>query len=205
MRGWRLTKGHNPSPAHARCRSACAPSPFGRGKRGCFTARRITIQSSNSQASSPCFFAAPGTPSSDLETAAPGKEPRARGTPEVLRTHGPRRLATSRLVEFVSCRKSAKSQGVPRAVFVRFAPHRPRWTDRFRQPPFLPGDRLSTATGPDGRPALLTVPDARHQWGPVTRGLAGRDECGLDRRGKRHISDACLAPGHRSPPRVWRR
>jgi len=102
---WCLTKGHNPSPAHARCRSACAPSPFGRGKRGCFTARRITIQLSNSQASSPCFFAAPGTPSSDLETAAPGKEPRARGTPGVLRTHGPRRLATSRLVE--SCRAAS--------------------------------------------------------------------------------------------------
>ena len=41
-----------------------SPLPLGEGKRGCFTARRITIQLSNSQASSPCFFAAPGTPSS---------------------------------------------------------------------------------------------------------------------------------------------
>ena len=111
--GWVLTRGHNPSPAHARYRSACAPSPFGRGKRGCFTARRITIQLSNSQASSPCFFAAPGTPS--FVFFAPGKEPRARGTPGVLRTHGPRRLATSRLVE--SC--SAASPPNPKASRAR--------------------------------------------------------------------------------------
>src|SRR5690348_13379618 len=46
-------------------------------------------------------------------------------------------------------RKSAKTQGVPRAVFLRFAPLRPRWTYRFR-PPSLCRDTgdLSTAGGP---------------------------------------------------------
>jgi len=42
----------------------------------------------------------------------------AEGTNDDARTHGPRRLATSRPVEIRNCRKSAKPDGVPRAVFL---------------------------------------------------------------------------------------
>jgi len=77
---------------------------------------------------------------------------------------------------------------------MRFAPQRPRWTDRFRQPPFLSGDRLSTASGPDGRPALLTVLAARHQWGQVTRGLAGRDAAAWTAEGSAASPTPALLP-----------
>jgi hypothetical protein len=87
---------------------------------------RSKIQLSNRQASSPVLFLeAPGRPVVFLSMRRRKRTEGARDARGLARTHGPRRLATSRHVESFKCRKSAKSQGVPRAVFVglfRIAP-----------------------------------------------------------------------------------
>jgi len=82
------------------------------------------------------------------------------------RTHGPRHLATSRLAEvrcpsFDGRPQVRQSHGVPRAVFLRFAPHGPRWASIVRRLAFRQG-RQTTA------------------WRPAA--WAGRSACGLDRR-----------------------
>ena len=134
-------------------------------------------------------------------------------------TRGPRRLATSRLVEVLCASPAAlvrakrqsvpqvrQTQGVPRAVFNRLAPHRPRWSHFSRVMPVGAAPRLPTdeamALGRrplTGRPGLPAVRDL----GAQTRraGLDAAWTAGPPHR----ISDARSCPGHRSPPRVWRR
>jgi len=122
------------------------------------------------------FCPAPGRPPS--RPCAPGQEPRARGTPRVrsaltftqvganksTRTHGPRRLATSRLVEVLIVPQVRQTQGVPRAVFLGLLRS-------------APGGLTVSGAAPFGRGAYPPLSVA--QW---PAGLASRDESGLDRR-----------------------
>ncbi len=115
-------------------------------------------------------------------------------------THGPRRLATSRLVEvvlaFARRPQVRQSLGVPRAVFIgllRIAP------GGLTLSGFLPYGRT-----PIHRYLAQTVPSTsdragcRRQWGPRDARTARRDECGLDRRlGK--TSAASPTPPNRPP------
>jgi hypothetical protein len=77
-----------------------------------------------------------------------------------------------------------QSQGVPRAVFGRFAPQRPRWTEPFRQPPLS----LRIARPPIHRSWAQMVPSTsgragcHRQWGRRGARSVRRDGCGLDRR-----------------------
>ena len=120
---------------------------------------------------------------------------------ENARTRGPRCLAASGHAEVCTAfrqvrRKSAKTQGVPRAVFVRFAPLRPRWTYRFRHPSLCedanaypplvgPGRKGEPATGSLNCPPAIAA-------GPGGARTARRDEAAWTAgRGKlRRISDA---------------
>jgi hypothetical protein len=72
-----------------------------------------------------------------------------------------------------------QSQGVPRAVFLRFAPQGPRWTDPFRRPALLP-ERLSTAAGPTR--------------GPVARGWRAGTHAAWTAGPPRRISSASVIP-----------
>jgi hypothetical protein len=133
------------------------------------------------------------------------KVSRARGTPGSGRTRGPSTPRDIEVCRSPNSRKYAVSMA-SRARCFRFAPSRPRWTARFRQPAFpleLAG-RLSTAVGP-GRVRQtcdrLLVPPSR---GPATRGW----RAGTKRLGPPvGIGAASPAPptGHRLPPRVRRR
>ena len=123
---------------------------------------------------------------------------------ENARTHGPRRLATSRLVEVSNNSASPPNPRRPARGVYRFAPQRPRWTDRFRRP-LLTEARLSTALGPNGCTALLTVPaivaggaPRRAAWRAGTRAAwtAGPWASASPPR--------TSFPGHRSPPHVSR-
>src|SRR4029078_8573430 len=131
---------------------------------------------------------------------------------------GPRRLATSRLVEVLcaspftlvraigkASRTSAKPKS-SRARCLRFAPHRPRWSHFSRVMPVGAAPRLPTdeamalgrrpLTGRPGLPAVRELGAQTRRAGPDSAWTAGP----LHR-----ISDARSCPGHRSPPRVWRR
>ena len=159
----------------------------------------------------PVFFAAPGRPSSK-----PLAPQRTEGARDAKGPDGPADLDASRHrglsksggppSPFRATARQAASPPNPRrparGVF-RFAPHRPRWTSHFRHPALLT-ERLSTATGPNG---------AQHIWpcrlppsvGPSDARMARRDEAAWTAGTSRRISDAKEFPGHRSPPRVWRR
>src|SRR6185437_6430638 len=97
-----------------------------------------------------------------------------------------------------------QTQGVPRAVFDRSAPHRPWWTLLSGPPAFaakaFPPLRAPIIAGYPVTGAGNTITVAQRR----AVGTPGRS--GLNRReGKpRRISDAPF-PGHRIPPRVWRR
>ena len=98
------------------------------------------------------------------------------------RTHGPRRLATSRLVEA----DRAASPPVPRRPargVCRFAPHRPRWTylSGDRASPLELAGRLSTAVGPGRRCVSVTAAHGAIT-GPVDARKGAPGRCGLDRR-----------------------
>ncbi len=103
-------------------------------------------------------------------------------------------------------RKSASSQGVPRAVFMRLAPHPPRWSS------VRSGQALTRPDTPPNETRALGRRSSDQRTGlPAVRGLgvrrarrvAGR---GLDRRvGTLPSHLRRPIPGHRSPPRVWRR
>jgi hypothetical protein len=86
----------------------------------------------------------------------------------------------------------------------RFAPRRPRWSSvrhatpsRGRNtPPLGPGNSAGDA---------LTGSPAYRPSGPAACGWARQDRRGLDRRGVMAPHLRRPHPGHRSPPRVWRR
>ena len=144
--------------------------------------------------------------------------PRARGTPRVrgalkftqraqtksTRTRRPRHLAAPRRINgppFGRPPQVRHSQGVPRAVFLRFAPQRPRWTylsDNPRSPCELRGC-LSTAHGPKWRPALLTVPAAIASGVAVAHGRCAGTSAAWTAGQCQRISAATSFPGHRSP------
>ena len=121
------------------------------------------------------------------------------GRLRVLRTHGPRRLATSRHVELSSrCRASEdnRKSAVPwrpaRGV-CRSAPQRPRWTYRFRRPA-LPQASLSTASGPDRRRLNVTIRLRRHH-GATWRAGGAPGRLRLQPPGHRAASPArCHSP-----------
>jgi len=143
---------------------------------------------------------------------SPLKEPRARGTPRVLtdpRTSTPRDIEVCRnpVPAFALARYDGQAASPPnprrpaRGVF-RFAPPRPRWTSRFRHPALLtdayPPLRAQTV------PSTSDRAGCRRQWGPATRGW----RAGTKRLGPPGVYGAASPtprPGHRSPPRVWRR
>ena len=96
------------------------------------------------------FGQAPGPPAVFF-AARPSKK--TEGARDARGPDGPTGLDASRhrgLSKSFKCRKSAKSQGVPRAVFLRLASRRPRWADHFYPPlralgaltPPVPSDRL---------------------------------------------------------------
>jgi len=107
----------------------------------CGALRSRLLVNQTAKAPPPCFYAAPGTPSFLGRSATPGEEPRARGTPGVhigpagLDASRHRGLSKSLCLAFRSGSSDRQSvpqvrqtQGVPRAVFNRLAPHRPRWS-----------------------------------------------------------------------------
>ena len=151
-------------------------------------------------------------------SAAFEQEPRARGTLSGLgalkstqsaqtksaQTHGPRRLATSRLVEAI-VPQVRQSLGVPRAVFIGLLRIAPGGLT-FQATALL---ELAAAYPPllaqVGRRASVTGCRTPPSRGPVTRGRRAGTACGLDRRireTQRRISDA---PDPATAPRpVWR-
>ncbi len=174
------------------------------------------------RAPSPVFFARPRVGPSPGRFALKGFRRRISGKPECRgragrqgseRTRGPRRLATSRLVEVRSrlrsfelrraSRKSAKSDGVPRAVFLgllRIAPggltfQATLLSFRIVRPPihrFRPRSEQATC---DRLPAPAIT-------GPSGARLARRDVCGFNRRALAAHLRCRSFPGHRSPPRI---
>ena len=112
-------------------------------------------------------------------------------------TRGPRRLATSRLVEVLVCSPAAlvrakrqsvpqvrQTQGVPRAVFIGLLPSRPRWSLLIRVCPLGLHRDMSTERNPDRAGPLLTeagqttvasgIPGAQQaRWGSLAAWTAG--------------------------------
>ncbi len=183
-------------------------------------AHALTIHISNSHAPSPVLFGRrrvrplpsnrmPGLPAirhvrcpppSKMNRGRAGRcrvrahsSSRERAQTESAQTHGPRRLATSRLVEADSAASPPVLRRPARGV-CRFAPHRPRWTYLSGDPasPFELAGRLSTAVGPGRRCGPVTGCNATPSRGPVDTRLARRDGAawtagwGIQRR----ISDA---------------
>jgi len=103
-------------------------------------------------------------------------------------------------------RKSAVSMA-SRARCLRFAPPRPRWTSRFRRPAFpleLEGPPIHRCGLRRGAATYDRLP-APPSRGPRDARLARRDEAAWTARTSCRISDTKEFPGHRSPPRVWKR
>jgi hypothetical protein len=135
-------------------------------------------------------------------TEAPGRPvfscpPRERteGARDARGPEGPTGLDASR---HRGCRSPLVPQvrqfpGVPRAVFVRFAPHRPRWTDHFRQTGLSVGQPIHRSR-PKRCPALLTVLGCRRQWGHVTCGKQARTIAAWTAGPAHRISDAQTFP-----------
>jgi hypothetical protein len=180
---------------------------------------QFTIQTAN--APPPCFFAAPGTPSVGWRVRPPGKstegarDARDPDAPMVLGPTGPRRLATSRLVEVLMCacalRKARRKSAKPKASRARcceVCSAKSPVVDPFvTLNPCCQGPRLSTVGALATQPAMLLTARrlTSRQRGPQ-RAAARRDQRGLDRRvGKLAPHLRRPNPGHRSPPRVWRR
>jgi hypothetical protein len=138
------------------------------------------------------------------------REPRARGTPGVPmdpRASTPRDIEACRVfcarLRSVELRRGKpqvrQTQGVPRAVFEACSAKVPgvgRFTRMTRDPP-LRNQALGSDTS-DGHPTDRPSGPSAH------RRSAGRLRS-LDRRARTpHLRRSPL-PGHRSPPRVWRR
>jgi hypothetical protein len=92
-----------------------------------------------------------------------------------------------------------------RGVF-RFAPRRSSVVDPFVTLQPRRGAVTLHRFGPgNSASVLLTRPPAYRPSEGLGARLTRQDTCGLDRRAGHRISDASVFPGHRSPPRVWRR
>jgi hypothetical protein len=128
-------------------------------------------------------------------------------------TRGPRRLATSRLVEVLcaspctlvrakrqSVPQVRQTQGVPRAVFSRSAPRRSPVGGRLCALRLTLPLRTRHWAG-----APLTGAPAYRPSGPSTRRRRAGSFAAWTAGPSHRISDARSCPGHRSPPRVWRR
>jgi hypothetical protein len=142
-----------PQPFRFSCQTAtCFPPPFERGKRGCFTARRVTIQLSNSQAPSPAFFVeAPGSPVSLSPSKCAGD-----GAPS-----GATIVLSCRVPSRERGRLSARHRGVlPSGGRARFAGVL-RLVDDRRQP--APGGQPVVATGWSPGAARVRACEARPQ------------------------------------------
>jgi hypothetical protein len=133
---------------------------------------------------------------------APGK--RTEGARDAKGPIGPTGLDTSRHrgLSKPNNRKSAKSQGVPRAVFNRFAPQCPRWwvvrhvQPHFRghdSPPFQPRHSAGVFRSDAQAYRPSEGLGSRHAARTTAAWTAGRSH---------RISDASVVPGHRSPPRI---
>jgi hypothetical protein len=102
-----------------------------------------------------------------------------------------------------NCRKSAKSDGVPRAVFVGLLRSAPGGlTFQATILSFRIVGRLTTALGPGQGLRTCDRSSNPPSRGPSGARLVRRDVCGLDRRAVGLISAATSFPGHRSPPRI---
>ncbi len=181
---------------------------------------RIHFSNSTGHSSAALFLCGAGYAVVLERSASPGK--RTEGARDARGPKGPAGLDASRhrglskscvlrLLALVRAKRQSvpqvrQTQGVPRAVFNRLAPHRPRWSHFSRVMPVGAAPRLPTdeamALGRrplTGRPGLPAVRDL----GAQTRraGLDAAWTAGPPHR----ISDARSCPGHRSPPRVWRR
>ena len=175
------------------------------------------IYLSNSQASSPVFFGRrrvrrrlipiPASPGIRITAARPEKKPRARGTPR-----GPRdpRASTPRDIE--ACRSPLlvpQVRQIPRRPargVYRLAPRRPRWSYRSsRSPENLTVGHLTTV---EAQTVGRRVSDNCTGLSAV-RGLgAAAGHARTMRLGPPGAAPhlRCnVFPGHRSPPRVWRR
>ena len=167
--------------------------------------RRLARESGKPKRHRPYSLLRPRAGPSLLFLAA-RSQPRARGTPGVQkdpRASTPRDIEACRSVCW--CRKSAKPKA-SRARCLRLAPHRPRWSAvRHVSPeePVCDSPPLKPGHSAGGHADWTTGP-------PAVRGLGVRDRHagimrGLDRRGQAPHLRRLPFPGHRSPPRVWRR
>jgi hypothetical protein len=200
------------------------------------------------QALSPCFFAAPGTPSwwgigcracpvSGNKLPARPEKNRGRAgrqgsgahaglrkacANKGARTHGPRRLATSRLVEVLVGARLPPDQvgGSARHAASPPNPRRPARgvcevcsapspvVEPFVTPARLQSAGLSTVETLATQPAMLLTarrPTSRQRGLGVRYGTPGC-KARLGPPGEKctpHLRRS--SPGHRSPPRVWRR
>jgi hypothetical protein len=159
------------------------------------------------------FIAAPGTPVF-LTSAPPRKKNRGRAgrcrvrahsslreraQTKSAQTHGPRRLATSRLVEADNAASPPIPRRPARGVY-RFAPHRPRWTDRFRRPCLSFGleGRLSTAELTQLVPSTSDRAGCQRRWGLTWRVVSAPGRMRLGPPG-REIDAASPTPPNRPP------
>ena len=129
-----------------------------------------------------------------LESRRPERNRGRAGRQRSCWTHGPRRLATSRLVEVLVSAASPPNPKASRARRLRLAPHRPRWTDLFRRSLALEApihrSQAQVGTGKTcDRPPAPAITGA--QWRAA--GAPGRS--GLDRRvGKARAASPTLPP-----------
>jgi hypothetical protein len=131
---------------------------------------RSQIHFSNSQSSAALFLCGAGYAVVLEKIRIARKKNRGRaGRQGSNWTRGPRRLATSRLVEVLVCSPAAlvrakrqsvpqvrQTQGVPRAVFIGLLPSRPRWSLLIRVCPLGLHRDMSTERNPDRAGPLLT-------------------------------------------------
>ena len=177
-----------------------------------FRVRRFAPPRNNDVRHRPYSLIGPGQ-AVVLMCASP-KRTRARGTPRVQTDP---RASTPRDIE--ACRSARLSVpqvrhllGVPRAVFVRFAPLRPRWTVHFRRAASCNGrsiHRCGPRTGPASSDTRRPIAAVR---GPATHGrCAGTKRLGPPGGEMRRISDAPIRPPLPAPrlkmlaqtPLVW--
>ena len=156
---------------------------------------RFTCQTAN--APPPCFFAAPGTPSSlgkiriarkrteGARDARVQKDPRA-STPRDIEACRSPCASPCALVRAKrqSVPQVRQTQGVPRAVFIGLLPSKPRWSLLIRVCPLGLHRDMSTERDPDRAGPLLTeagqttvasgVPGAQQaRWGSLAAWTAG--------------------------------
>jgi len=167
------------------------------------------IHFSNSQSSAALFLCGAGYAVVFGKIRIARKKNRGRaGRQGSKRTHGPRRLATSRLVEVLcasplalvraigkACRKSAKPKA-SRARCFRLAPHPPRWSAPPREGETCCVTLHRLWTQALGGTPVTGALSAYRPSRPPACGSARQKRRGLDRRAPHRISDArsCSRP-----------